>query len=256
MELERCNYRQVNNYLQQNDAVIIPLGAIEQHGPGCSVGTDARIPEKITFAVAEELLLMRAPIVSYGVSVDHLRFPGTVSLRPSTLTAVFRDMFESLYGHGFRRFFVLNGHFDNSQCLKGEILTLIKDYTGALIYLRDFWEFDEVQQILQSRLGERGGHGDAADVALMMYLAADEVDYQALVEEWPSVDAFVSINLHSRYVTRSGVIGSDQRKATLEIGKELYLSIVECFKRDITRLQNVELLPEGHPKLKGGFCPQ
>src|SRR2546427_7634723 len=124
MDLDRCNYKQVEEYLSKNDAVIISVGAIEQHGPGCSLGTDARIPDAIAKQVSEELNIMRVPTLFYGVSTDHLGFAGTISLKPSTLTALFRDIFSSLYRHGFRRFFVINGHFDNGHCLRGEILSL------------------------------------------------------------------------------------------------------------------------------------
>ncbi len=241
MELAKCNYPQIADYLKEKDAVIIPVGATEQHGPSCSVGTDTRLADAISQKLADDLKIMRAPALPFGVSPQQMVFPGTISLRPETLAAVFRDTYKSLYHHGFRKFFVINGHYENSLCLKGEIGEIVQAFRKTLIYLVDFWEFEKVREVMQRRFQETGGHADATDIALMMHLFPEEVDGKALVAEWPKVNCFVSNDLHTKFITESGVIGSDQRKATPEAGVELFDEIIGAYRADIEKLLSIEL---------------
>ncbi len=251
MELDRCNYKEIEEYLKKNDSVIIAIGAIAQHGCGCSLGTDARIPDAVATQVSEQLGIMRIPILPYGVSTNHLEFAGTISLKPSTLSAMFRDIFVSLYRHGFRRFFVINGHVDNNRCLTGEILTLMDEFPGCLLFIRDFWEFDQMQALMKEQLGEVGSHNRATDVSLMMHLSNDEVKTDLLTAERPVVNAFVSHDLMKWYGTKEGSIVSDQCKATPHLGAQMFNCIVESFKEDVVRLLNIDLNVASHPQYLG-----
>ena len=235
MELAEMNYRQVQDYLKTSDSAIIPVGAIEQHGPSCAVGTDACLAETFSRDLAEQLGILRTPTMNFGVSQQQMVFPGTISLKPETLASVFRDIHASLQHHGFRKFFVINGHYENSATIKLEIGELLQHFHHSLYYLIDFWELEPVQKVMQKRVQERGGHAGATELALMMHIAPDQVDSSALVEEWPSINAFVSNNIQHKHITKMGVIGSDQKKATPEIGAELYNTIIETYKAHISK---------------------
>ena len=116
-------------------------------------------------------------------------------------------------GRASEDFIFLNGHFDNGHVAKGEILQICSEYSGALIYWKDFWDFAGIRELSQRSLKESGGHADAIDVALMMHLAPNEIDTERLVAEFPKLNAFVSHDLQERFITRSGVIGSRSTKS-------------------------------------------
>ena len=78
MFLARMNYREVEDYLAQNDTVIIPVGSLENHGLHLPLGTDALIPEEIARRVDARSPLLIAPILNYGATDDLAGFAGTV----------------------------------------------------------------------------------------------------------------------------------------------------------------------------------
>lgn len=92
---------------------VLAFGAIEQHGPHLPVGTDWLRAEAIARRLAEELDALLLPTMPYGCSREHMAFPGTVTLRPSTLAAVLEDVVESLRAHGIRRVVVVSTHGGN-----------------------------------------------------------------------------------------------------------------------------------------------
>jgi creatinine amidohydrolase len=95
------------------DTAVVPFCAVEQHGHHLPLGTDWLIAEAGARALAEKLGAFVLPAVPYGCSREHMAFPGTVSLRPSTLAALLEDIVESLRSHGFRNVVVLSTHGGN-----------------------------------------------------------------------------------------------------------------------------------------------
>ena len=70
-------------------AVLVPTGAVEQHGPHLATGVDIWLATAVALGVAGRDASIRvAEPISYGSSAHHLAFPGTISLRPSTFIAM------------------------------------------------------------------------------------------------------------------------------------------------------------------------
>jgi creatinine amidohydrolase len=112
MRLKDLNWMDVEQYLRQDNRIILVTGATEQHAY-LSLMTDILIPERIADAVSERTKVLVAPPLNFGVSQKFAEFPGTISLSQSTFNFVVGEIFESLFHQGFRRFFVLNGHGGN-----------------------------------------------------------------------------------------------------------------------------------------------
>ena len=116
-ELTRAEARDATEAL-----LIIPTGAVEQHGPHLAVGLDSAVVEHIAreaaARAAKHIPVFVTPTVSFGSSEHHLPFGGTMSLKTDTYYRVLCELIESLIAGGFRRFFLLNGHGGNHEVVQ------------------------------------------------------------------------------------------------------------------------------------------
>ena len=112
MRFEELNWFDIEKYLESEDRLMLVLGACEQHGY-LSLSTDVLIPQALADAASKQTGVLIAPSVNFGASPYFLDYPGTLSLRLSTLLDLVEDLVRSSHGHGFRRFLVLNGHGGN-----------------------------------------------------------------------------------------------------------------------------------------------
>ena len=147
MRLEELNWMDVENYLKSDDRIIVVLGACEQHA-FLSLLTDVRIPLAIADAVSQETGVIMAPAVNFGISPYFLSYPGTISLRVSTLLDLVEDLIRSLYQQGFRRFLILNGHGGNEP-VKGRINELANQLSGLQTIWYSWWTSHSVEKISQ-----------------------------------------------------------------------------------------------------------
>lgn len=113
MRLEDLNWMDVEKYLEQDDRLMLVLGACEQHGY-LSLLTDIKIPLALADSASQRTGVPVAPPLNFGVSPYFLKYPGTLSLRVDTFIAAVEDLVRSAHGHGFRRILILNGHGGNA----------------------------------------------------------------------------------------------------------------------------------------------
>src|SRR5215813_2588841 len=102
--------------------VVLPTGAIEQHGPHLPVGTDFFAVEHVARTAAAEIAAqipaLVTPTMPFGSSHHHLPFGGTMSLSTETYFRAMFDLAESLIISGFRRIFIVNGHGGNDELIQ------------------------------------------------------------------------------------------------------------------------------------------
>jgi creatinine amidohydrolase len=129
------NWMQLEEYLQRDDRIVLPVGSTEQHAY-LSLETDNIIAERLAIEAAEPLAVPVLPVLAYGVTGFHM-FPGSPTLRAETLGAVVRDIFDSLHAQGFRRFLVANGHSGNTP---EAALAWAGDHEDAAVIWHEVWD--------------------------------------------------------------------------------------------------------------------
>ena len=102
------------------DIALLPVGAIEQHGPHLPLDTDAFDAEHLACRVAEACsdpkpLVM--PLIAYGVSYHHDDFKGTISISNETLSRLVYEIGMSVAKNGIRKLLILNAHGGNGPAL-------------------------------------------------------------------------------------------------------------------------------------------
>jgi creatinine amidohydrolase len=164
--------------------VIVPVGAIEQHGPHLPLNTDALLPAEIALEVARRANGIVVPTITYGYksiqrSGGGNHFCGTTSLDGNTAICVVRDILRELARHGARRVLILNGHFENvSFLLEGTDLA-IRELAGAHInnfrvMTLTYWDFivgDALAEVFRDGFpGWAVEHAGVMETSLMLHL--------------------------------------------------------------------------------------
>ncbi|MES2851206.1 MAG: creatininase family protein [Bacteroidota bacterium] len=222
IELKFKTWKQIEEHLKTSDLIIVPIGAIEQHGPSCPLFTDTLLAEFFALQVGILNEVLVAPTISIGDSLIHLNYPGTISLNPTTLIAVIKDYINSLYRAGFRRFLIINGHGDNLGSIMAAFSELGNELKSLKYISKDFWDFSGFRKIMQDEFGDpNGGHADATDASILLAIDESLVDKSLLTKEYAKVRYWVSNDLASELYSKSGVINSDQNLASALIGCKL-----------------------------------
>jgi len=145
MRIEDLNWMDVEEYLKNDDRLMLVVGACEQHGY-LSMLSDVKIPLALADAASKLTGVLVAPPMNFGSSPYFLTYPGTFSLRLSTLMDAAEDILRSAYGQGFKRVLVLNGHGGNSG-LTARLAELANQLPGIKLQWSAWWTTQSVKQI-------------------------------------------------------------------------------------------------------------
>lgn len=145
MRLEELNWMDVEEYLKQDDRLILITGATEQHGH-LSLLTDIKIPLALADSASQKTNVLIAPPLNFGCSPYFLAYPGTLSLRASTLMDAIEDLVRSAAATGFRRILILNGHGGNSP-IRARLAELANDLPQVRLRWYEWWLSHSVEAV-------------------------------------------------------------------------------------------------------------
>ena len=148
MNISGMNGMQVEALLKREDRAVLPIGSTEQHAY-LSLATDGILAGRVALEAAEPLGVPVFPVVSYGITPNFMAYPGTVSVRVSTLCAVIEDVLGSLAHHGFRRVLIVNGHGGNAPA-QGFVYEWLAAHPGMQVKFHDWWKSPRVWAQVQA----------------------------------------------------------------------------------------------------------
>lgn len=225
---------ELEEYLTNDDRIILPVGSTEQHGPFGLLGTDHLLSEAIAEVVAEKSGTIAGPTLPYGMSIHHTEFPGVITLKPTTLTTIFRDVFWSLENQGFRRILILNGHGGNRNTFGTLMSELLNDFNSLKVKFRSWWEGEGVTELIKEKFGEQEGHHSSpSELSMTMHLFPDKVkkvktQYRPMIER----PLFETARLFKKHFP-DGIVGSNANLANASHGKQLFEKCTSAFAKEI-----------------------
>jgi len=231
MRLQLSTWVEVEAYLQRSRGIIVPIGSCEQHGPTGLIGTDAICPEVIAWQVGKDIDALVAPTLPLGMAQHHMGFPGSITLRPTTLIALVKDVVQSLARHGFERIYFLNGHGGNIPIVQSafqEVYTELSLNPQSNSKLRcrlgNWFAGRRVMELAQRLYGhQEGQHATPSEVSLTWFAYPDSIKTAKLVPQIAPTDRFYDCEDYRRRFP-DGRIGSNPDLATVAHGEQLQVA--------------------------------
>ena len=220
---------------------VLPVGATEQHGAHLPTGTDTLLAAHVAEVAADETGDVVLPPLAYGCSLGHTdRWPGTLSLHPTTMTAAIVELGRWVHASGFRKLVIVNGHATNGPPCQSAILQLrheLPDLRPRFVSI-----FDLTPAIAERYTEDAPDfHANEAETSMLLHLAEPQVRPERAVDEPDrTVDRVLSYPMPA--VTRSGVVGTPST-ASAARGAELVEQLVEALA-DLLRRARAERDPE------------
>jgi creatinine amidohydrolase len=228
MLLAFSTWPEIEAHLQRSQTIVIPIGSNEQHGPTGLLGTDWLCPEIIAHRAHElDDAVLVGPTFNIGMAQHHLGFPGSISLRPSTMIAAIGDWVASLAGHGFTQIYFLNGHGGNIATIEAAFSEIYAPASFAgrkldfTLTLRNWWQLAGVEKLAFSQFPTgHGSHATPSEIAITQAAYAHAIkraDYAPRIA--PTGPVREARDFRARYP--DGRMGSDPAQATPEHGEAL-----------------------------------
>jgi creatinine amidohydrolase len=222
--LVEMDSRSFERRLATNPLVIVPVGALEAHGPHLPLGADQIQAEETALALAERVDGLVAPTIAYGSAPGARRFPGTVSLTIAQLESHTTGVLSELARSGVRRLLVLSGHAERGHmaALREAADQAAREHTGAKIVVLS--DYDFVYELRGKESPPTDGHAGLLETSRVLALAPHAVGPERPAGEYR----------HSPFVPGTptpadwpeSVIG-DTRPASKELGDRVQAYVLD-----------------------------
>ncbi len=205
---------------------LLPVAAVEQHGPHLPLSTDAVINDGLVRAAlavlppAQALLVL--PALAVGLSTEHVAFPGTLTIADHTLADVWTDVGRSVARAGVRKLIILNTH-GGQKALVDLVAVRLRAELGMLAVRATYFAFGSPPGLFGGDELAHDIHGGEVETSLMLHLRPDLVRTAALADfrglphqlaeqhQWLGAEKPVGIGWLSQDLHPEGVCGNAAR---------------------------------------------
>ncbi len=177
--------------LAARTVAVLPVAAVEQHGPHLPLSVDATLLQGVIDA-ALALLPAGVPALflppqAIGLSTEHLSYPGTLTLSPATLIALWSELGACVARAGVKKLLLFNGHGGNVAAMD-IVARELRQRHGLLTYSASWFSLplpDAVQGLFSAQEHRFGIHGGEIETSMMLHLAP-QVVHMAHARDWRS----------------------------------------------------------------------
>ncbi len=178
---EKYTWPEINDEIKKNKVVMVPIGAIEQHGPHLPLDVDMLEVTAIAHGAArlipDDVLVL--PTQCNGYTGHVMDFPGTINIHFEHLINFMVDIGKSLAYHGFKKIVFLNGHGSNAPNMD-LVARRVALETDAEVIAANWWHFLNVDKDFAATWRESvfpGGcaHACELETSLYLYISEDDV---------------------------------------------------------------------------------
>lgn len=174
----------------ERTVAVLPVSAIEQHGPHLPLATDAIIADGLVRAAMERMPqgVLVLPAMPIGHSLEHVDFAGTLTIGAESLLATWLDLGRSIARTGLRKLVLLNTHGGNIPLVTLAALRLRQEL-GMLVVRANYFSFGSPPGLFAEEELRHGIHGGEMETSLMLHLKPELVrraavaDFRALTHE-------------------------------------------------------------------------
>lgn len=233
--LEHLNWQTAEPLLTAETVIVIPIGAqAKEHGHHLPLNNDFLMAEYLKHAVAKRLYVMIAPTINYSFYPAMAEYPGSVSLKSETASAMFVDIVESLARFGPRHFYFLNTGISTIKPLKVAAEALAEQ--NIVVTYSDLRVLLETVRI-EVEEQEGGTHADEIETSIMLFIAPEIVKMDRAIPDFhgDGPGPFSREQRPDAVYSPTGAWG-DPTRATREKGERLVNALVTGITDDINRL--------------------
>jgi creatinine amidohydrolase len=253
MRLAEMTWQEVAS-LDRATIVVVPFGAMEQHGRHMPLETDALIAEalcrRLDGSLGGQLLVL--PTQWLGLSTHHMGFAGSLTASVDTYLSLAAEIIGSIAQSGFQKILVLNAHGGNATALDVVLTKLRLSHPASRIVLVTYWNI-AARELAALRESEQGGMGHACELETSLVLAekprAVRADRMQADGRWPASPFFAKDMLAGgpAAVSRSfsdistfGAVG-DPGTASAEKGEKFFEAILVRLRELVRAFESGEL---------------
>ncbi|HUU27354.1 MAG TPA: creatininase family protein [archaeon] len=207
------------------EIAFLPVGACEQHFGVLPLKTDNLQSERLTADIAARFNSYVLPPVPFGTSLENTGAGGTVTLMPSTLAAVVRDVVDSLYRQKFEIVVVVNSHGGNF-ILRPTIREINYRTPGRKTIYVDPWEIVPARKVAEIFEGKNELHCGEMEISVMLYMEPRTVRTEYIEDGDPAAER-VELDMFSIPVLSEGKPWGLASRATVEKGRRFYELMIQ-----------------------------
>lgn len=248
-KMEEMTWMEVRDAIADGIGVILPIGAIEQHGPHLPICTDALCAEQMALDLAARTNMLVAPPFKYGYrsrpcSGGGQTFPATTSLRGSTLMAIVEDILKELIRSGFKKIVLLNWHAENQNFIYEAAFLVTEQLkekdSDVKIMIYESAIFDLKPETMEFVFGDQFPgwaieHASICETSIMLYKFPHLVHFEHAIDDqaeyYPVYDL---LPIPQKIVTSSGILWK-ATLATVEKGELVWNEALDFLVEGVTK---------------------
>jgi creatinine amidohydrolase len=225
--------RSFERALARNPLVIVPVGALEAHGPHLPLGADQIQAEATAETLAERTDALVAPTIAYGSAPGARRFPGTVSLSMAQLGQHAQGVLSELARSGVRRILVLSGHAERGHmaALREAADEAMRGHPETRILVLS--DYDFVYEMRGKESPSTDGHAGLLETSRVLALAPETVGPARPVIEYRRIPFLPGAATETEWP--ESVMG-DTRPASADLGRKIQDHVVARLVETVTTL--------------------